>query len=105
MPEYIQHRLTVAGADQRLFTDTATKLIYETTRGAPRLINILCDTALMYGFATEVPEISRELVQAVLEDKRKFGVFQGRLSPSRAPQEPSRFFNWSAAVPAAPDDH
>jgi type II secretory pathway predicted ATPase ExeA len=102
VPEYIQHRMAVAGAEQRLFTDTATKLIYETTRGAPRLINILCDTALMYGFATEAPEISRELVQAVLEDKRKFGVFQGRLSPSQA--EPSRFFNWSAAIPAAPDD-
>jgi type II secretory pathway predicted ATPase ExeA len=98
VPAYIQHRLAVAGADRQLFTDVATELIYDTTRGAPRLINILCDTALMYGFAMEAAEISRELVQTVLEDKRKFGVFQGAPSAAQVPQEAKHFHSWSASI-------
>jgi type II secretory pathway predicted ATPase ExeA len=75
VPAYIDHRLKVAGAQRNLFTEEATRLIYEDTRGTPRLINILCDTALMYGFATEADEISEDLVKAVVRDKRQFGVF------------------------------
>jgi type II secretory pathway predicted ATPase ExeA len=75
VPAYIDHRLKVAGAQRNLFTEEATRLIYEDTRGTPRLINILCDTALMYGFATEADEISEDLVKAVVRDKRQFGVW------------------------------
>ena len=72
---YIDHRLTVAGADRLLFSDEACDLICFATQGTPRLINILCDTALMYGYATETAVITSEIVQRVLDDKRQYGVF------------------------------
>jgi type II secretory pathway predicted ATPase ExeA len=98
VPAYIEHRLRVAGAERRLFTEDATQLIYEDTRGTPRLINVLCETALMYGFATEASEISQELVEAVLHDKRLFGVFPRDTKAKLPAQEPELFYNWS--VPA-----
>ena len=72
---YINHRLKVSGAKRRLFTDEACDLISFATRGTPRLINILCDTALMYGYAMEEEMITSSIVQKVLEDKRSYGVF------------------------------
>lgn len=75
VPAYIDHRLNVAGATRLLFSDEACELIYCATHGTPRLINVLCDTALMYGFATEAEGITSNIVQAVLDDKRKYGVF------------------------------
>ncbi len=72
---YIDHRLAVAGADRKLFSDEACDLICFATQGTPRLINILCDTALMYGYAMEEKTISTEIVQRVLDDKRQHGVF------------------------------
>ena len=41
--QYIDHRLTVAGATWRIFPSRTSALVYEATRGVPRLINILCD--------------------------------------------------------------
>lgn len=78
---YIEHRLKVAGASRNPFSEGACDLIYFATKGTPRLINTLCDTALMYGFAIEAEEISSAIVQKVLEDKRRFDVF-----PSSPPQ-------------------
>lgn len=73
---YIEHRLKVAGAEESFFTGDACDLIYFATKGTPRLINILCDTAMMYGFAGEKKKITADIVQNVLDDKRRYGVFQ-----------------------------
>mgnify|MGYP000589714740 CR=1 FL=1 len=73
---YIDHRLKVAGAKKNFFADDACDLIYFATKGTPRLINILCDTALMYGYAGEKKTITADIVQNVLDDKRRYGVFQ-----------------------------
>jgi type II secretory pathway predicted ATPase ExeA len=75
VPAYIDHRLAIAGAGRLLFTDDAISLIAYATRGTPRLINILCDTALMYGFGTGAEVVDGAIVQRVLEDKRRFGIF------------------------------
>jgi type II secretory pathway predicted ATPase ExeA len=72
---YIDHRLKVAGASRPLFADDACELIAYATRGTPRLINILCDTALLYAFAIDAPIVDTEIVQKVLDDKREHGVF------------------------------
>jgi hypothetical protein len=79
-----------------LFTEGATRLIYENTGGTPRLINILCDTALMYGFATESSEITEDLVQVVLHDKQRYGVFP-RGTDILSGDEPSgEVYSWRA---------
>lgn len=46
---YIEHRLEVAGSSEKNFNDTAIDKVFEYTAGIPRLINILCDHALLSG--------------------------------------------------------
>jgi general secretion pathway protein A len=74
---YIDHRLNVATGGkrkQRLFTDEAMALIARYSHGIPRLINNLCDTALVYGFADEVKEIDARLVETVIAARRADGL-------------------------------
>ena len=70
---YIQHRLTVAGGDPELFDSDARRFIHHQADGIPRLINSLCDTALVYGFAAQAPRISAELVHEIVQDKSRNG--------------------------------
>ena len=39
------------------------------------MINILCDTALVYGYSSGAHQITRKLMDEVIEDKRNFGIF------------------------------
>jgi len=72
--EYIEYRLKAVGAKSQLFSGSACKMIAQASRGIPRTINILCDTALVYGFAANVGVISTEIVRSVIENKAQFGV-------------------------------
>jgi general secretion pathway protein A len=79
--EYITHRLTVAGGDPGLFEAEAIAFMHARTRGIPRLINQLCDLALVYGFAEQKNIIDLSLVQHVLQDRKRRGaiaLFAGR---------------------------
>ena len=78
---YIDHRLIVAGGNAPLFTKEACELIYEASAGVPRTINILCDTALIYGFSTGSNRVNSHIVKSMLEDKRKFGILAATLPP------------------------
>lgn len=71
--KYIQHRLAVAGRETPLFTPEASALIAEASRFIPRRINILCNTALVYGFAAEAEYIDQALVEELLKDKAEYG--------------------------------
>ena len=73
--KYIHFRLGKVGARTQIFTDDACKLIAAASHGIPRVINILCDTAMVYGFATGKQQIERDLVGLVIEDKRNYGIF------------------------------
>ena len=66
---YIHHRLKVAGAEQVIFTDDACNAIYKYSAGTPRLINLLCDTALVYGFAEQTEVINVQLVHDVVREQ------------------------------------
>jgi general secretion pathway protein A len=82
--EYIDFRLRAVGARSELFADGACSLIADTSRGIPRTINILCDTALVYGFASEAEKITAELVDTVIKNKTQFGVLPFDMQPSLA---------------------
>lgn len=71
--KYIQHRLQVAGGAQTLFTADACQKIALATKGVPRSINILCDTALVYAFSAGQPEVDAAMVDEVLKDREGFG--------------------------------
>jgi type II secretory pathway predicted ATPase ExeA len=73
--QYIDHRLRAVGARAPLFSREACASIAEASFGIPRVINVLCDTALVYGFAAGAERITPQLVSEVIEDKRNFGVF------------------------------
>ena len=72
---YISHRLSVAGAkNQSIFTDAACEYVYRYSGGVPRLINMICDMAMVYGFAEGQKIIGSKLVQAVAQDREANGV-------------------------------
>jgi len=87
--EYISHRCTVAGGRPGLFTDQARDLVHEFTGGVPRLINLLCDTALVYGYAEQRDSIDAALIREVGRDRQQGGLF--RTQREAVPQaEPPR---------------
>lgn len=71
---YIAFRIRAVGGAETLFVPEACKRIAEASGGIPRIINILCDTALVYGYAANTHRISADLVEIVVEDKQDYGV-------------------------------
>ncbi len=66
--EYIGKRLRIAGAKEPIFTEKAIKQIYLKSGGIPRLINILCDNALLNGYALDQKTVSERSVKEVAKD-------------------------------------
>jgi type II secretory pathway predicted ATPase ExeA len=66
--EYVQNRLKVAGGDQKLFTPNALESIYSYSGGIPRIVNVLCDNALLTGYALGRREIDTGIIREVAED-------------------------------------
>ncbi len=67
--QYINHRLKIAGANGRLkFTPAASDLIFQYSQGTPRLVNILCDRALLAAFVGETYKIDADIVQNTIEE-------------------------------------
>lgn len=68
---YIDHRLRVAGYNSPypLFETEAVEKIYEYSKGVPRVISSICDTALIYGYADELKTIGEDVIEKVIEDR------------------------------------
>ena len=49
--EYVANRLKVAGAERTIFTPNALESIYSYSSGIPRIVNVLCDNALLTCYA------------------------------------------------------
>jgi len=65
--EYINHRLNIAGlGDENLFNRNTIPIIYQYTGGIPRLINILCDTALISAFVDSKSKITVKMIEEVI---------------------------------------
>ncbi len=56
---YIRHRLRVAGGGGETFTNAATGAIHHHARGVPRLINVICDRALLGAYSREQLRVTR----------------------------------------------
>jgi general secretion pathway protein A len=82
--DYISYRLKTAGSEAPLFSHEACQSIAHASQGIPRTINILCDTALIYGFAVSAESITAEIVSLVIENKSQYGVLPLTLAPSPA---------------------
>lgn len=72
--QYIAHRLQVAGGTGKEFNPAAGRLIYQETGGVPRLVNQLCDFAMLYAWSAERKTVTEKTVRNILED----GVYMNR---------------------------
>jgi general secretion pathway protein A len=68
--EYIRHRLKVAGCTKRIFEPTAVSEIYQVSGGIPRLINIICDHAMLTAYAQGVHKINGKIINECAEELR-----------------------------------
>ena len=73
---YIQHRLAMAGAGWRIFPERTCDLVHFATRGIPRLVNILCDLCLVYGFSAERKVIEEQLLREFLSSTHRRSIYQ-----------------------------
>ncbi len=71
---YIRHRLRAAGGNPNLFTGRACCCIFLATEGLPRLINLLCDTSMVYAFGEGNSIIDLQTVLDVIEDRQRSGL-------------------------------
>ncbi|MBI5050023.1 MAG: AAA family ATPase [Nitrospirae bacterium] len=63
--DYIKHRLKVAGHEGGIFTQEAIRVIHLYSNGVPRLINTVCDNALLEGFLLRKKEIDKDIIESV----------------------------------------
>jgi general secretion pathway protein A len=60
---YVIHRLSIAGVQNTLFPDSALSTLHKITGGVPRLINIICDRALLGAFVKEKEKITSSILK------------------------------------------
>jgi general secretion pathway protein A len=66
---YVEHRLEVAGSQGRtIFQPDTFPIIYRYTGGIPRLVNTLCDTAMMSAYAQDRDVVTGDDVRAAIEE-------------------------------------
>ena len=119
--EYIKYRLQVAGAREQIFTGDAVQLIHKFSSGLPRMINIICDHALLTGYVQNTRSIAAPIIQ---ECARELAIpispyptgpagFQDKFpgdpwtqpapGPDTAPPPPPRPFPEPAMSPSGPE--
>jgi general secretion pathway protein A len=103
--QYIRHRFQVAGAENlEVFDQGAVKAVYRHSRGIPRMINVLCDTALVYGYADDMKIIGRRVIEDVVK-ARKIGTERADVNDARSEKailSPSP--NTSSEAPPFPEN-
>jgi general secretion pathway protein A len=77
---YVRHRLRVAGATTELFTPPALAEVYRLSAGVPRVINVVCDRALLGGYSTDRHRVTGSLVRDAASE-----VFGRRFTPHWLP--------------------
>lgn len=80
---YVERRLVVAGGTRPVFTSRAMKHIFLHSKGIPRLINLICDNALLCGFGHEKRKIGHDIIQQVVQDLHLDVIEQVETSQSR----------------------
>ena len=82
---YIAHRLEVAGLEGGgLFSRRALKVVYRASGGIPRLVNVICDKALVLGYGAGVKVIKSRIIKEVLKDWKPFQRLAGPTPRSRS---------------------
>jgi len=83
--QYIANRLKCAGASQEIFLTKAVEAVHHYSNGIPRLINVICDNAMISAYALERKEIEARFVQEVADD---LFLSNGEAKPAPVRREP-----------------
>jgi type II secretory pathway predicted ATPase ExeA len=78
--DYVRHRLSVAGGSPTLISPDAIDLAWDSSGGIPRLINQLCDVALVYAFGDGLQHVDLKTMQDVVDDRKASGLWQGAVA-------------------------
>jgi type II secretory pathway predicted ATPase ExeA len=70
---YISHRLETAGGSSDIFSRDARYAVHFFTQGIPRLVNILCDLALVHAFADDIEKIGIDNIIDVVDERSRMG--------------------------------
>jgi general secretion pathway protein A len=85
--EYIRHRLSIAGTERKIFKADTLPAIMSFSKGYPRLINSICDHALLTGYVKGVRLIDANIIRECAEELRL---------PTEEAQVPSKISRWVA---------
>ncbi len=77
---YVRHRLRVAGATTEIFSGTALSEVYRLSMGVPRVINVICDRALLGAYSMDSHRVTGTLVRHAASE-----VFGKRIAPNWLP--------------------
>lgn len=78
---YVEHRLAVAGNQRPIFNDKALKRLHQISGGIPRLINVICDRALLGAYALNAALVDKDVIEQAA--KEVLGERSNKLSPQR----------------------
>ena len=85
--EYIRHRLNIAGTEKKIFKADTLTAVMSFSKGYPRLINSICDQALLTGYVKGVKQIDAKIIRECAEELRL---------PTEEEQVPSKIPKWVA---------
>lgn len=80
---YVRHRIEVAGGDPNIFHKNALRLLYWNSGGIPRVINTLCELALVYAYADGKREIDSILIADIARDRIDTGLYGNQVYDMR----------------------
>lgn len=66
--KYITHRLEIAGARRKIFSNNASNIVWGSAKGIPRMINTICDMCLLLAFNKKATKVSEKIVKDVVFD-------------------------------------
>jgi general secretion pathway protein A len=87
---YIKHRLRLVGRDaSEVFTSEAIKRVWQFAKGIPRVMNLICDRALLIGYSNTSPIIDSKIVDQAIKDYGYLQVTKPAFPASKFPRRRS----------------
>ena len=65
---YISERIRIAGGKDQFFSSEAVELIYENSKGIPRVVNQICEHSMIHAYVEQIKPIPARIIQAVVKD-------------------------------------
>ena len=66
--DYIKHRLKIAGSEEEIFSSKTVSQIFSFSKGYPRLINAICDRALLTGYVSDIKQIDGKIIKKCADE-------------------------------------